>query len=109
MATLDHDERPAIELHEALRSMSPDSDQAVRLTIRAMNGRLVGEVVLSHADVDRLRLAATCHPESGDDRDDSPEALVIAEAEAVIIAAEMGGVSCSEPQRRRSWRRLFRR
>ncbi|MEU1071897.1 MULTISPECIES: hypothetical protein [unclassified Streptomyces] len=109
MATLDHDERPAIELHEALRSMSPDSDRAVRLTVRAMSGRLVGEVVLSRADVDRLRLAATCHPESDDDVDTSDAALVIAEAEAVIIAAEMGGVSDSDPQRRRSWRRLFRR
>lgn len=48
----------ARSLHQALTSMSPDSDIAARVIILTPDGELAGVAVLAAADVERLRLAA---------------------------------------------------
>ena len=45
-------------LHQALASMSPDSDIAARVIILTPDGEVAGVAVLAEADVERLRLAA---------------------------------------------------
>lgn len=49
---------PAMELHQALGAMSPDTGTAARLIVLTPSGDLVGTLRLSEADVERLRLAA---------------------------------------------------
>lgn len=84
MAALDADDLRAVELLRALQAMGPDTDRLLRLTVRAMDGRLVGEVMLSAADTERLRLAA----EAGAEAHAVDAGQLLAEAEAILRGGE---------------------
>ncbi|MFD9630089.1 hypothetical protein [Streptomyces violascens] len=77
---------PAMELHAALSSMSPDTDVAARVIVLAAGGEVAGVTCLSAADVERLRLAA----EDGAAMHAVDADGLLAEAEAFLRGNEGG-------------------
>ena len=77
---------PAMELHAALSSMSPDTDVAARVVVLTAGGELAGVTALSAADVERLRLAAedgaAMHAVTADELSAQFEAFLRSDGEA---------------------------
>ena len=77
---------PAMELHAALSSMSPDTDVAARVVVLTAAGELAGMTELSAADVERLRRAAedgaAMHAVTADELSAQFEAFLRSDGEA---------------------------